>query len=392
MEASWAYGFAGELGGGPYDRSASLDALFQAEEAEHRVGPVSWQRGVWGEAQALDTDVHTELSDALDAWEAADFEQREVAVIAVMDSRTYSGDLTIKVPGGTTLVLVAADWPDLDPDEMTARRELGGIDPSGPRPHIAGGIEVRGTPGSAGSEPGTLVLDGFLVEGGVKVAPGSLGRLRLAHCTVLPDPSGEIDPAPPALEVEAGGEVSQRNTRLGIELVRCLTGPLAITPFARSLELRDTIARGGVAAGAPVPALAAGDARVECSTLIGASAVRTVEASDSLFLAPVEAERRQEGCVRYCYVPEGSRAPRRFRCQPDGNPAHRPSFVSLDIEHPGYAQLHPATPAAIAAGASNRNEMGAFNFTRANDRLAHLDARLGEYVRFGLDSGVFLAS
>jgi hypothetical protein len=392
LEASWAYGFAGELGGGPYDRTDSLDALFRAEDDDRRVGPVTWQRGVWGPAQALDTDVVTDLDVALGAWDAADFDRREVAVIALMDSRTHEGDLVIKVPGGTTLILVAADWPDLDPDPLAARRELGAIDPSGPRPHIAGNIEVRGTPGSGGSEPGTLVLDGLLVEGTVTVSPGSLGRLRLAHCTVLPDPAGAADPAPLALGVQAGGTASQRNTQLEVELVRSSTGPVAVTPFARALAVEDSIVRGGVAAGAPVDAIAAGDARVERATVIGGTASRTIEASDCLFLAAVEVERRQQGCVRYSYLPEGSRVPRRFRCQPDGPPAHRPSFVSLDPAAPGYAQLHPATPAEIASGASNRNEMGAFNFTRASDRLAHLNARLGEYVRFGLEAGVFLAT
>ncbi len=388
VESSWAYGFAGGLGGGPYDRTDSLDALFRADDAERRVGSVTWQRGVWGEAQPLDTDVVTGLGDALNAWDAADFQSREVAVIAVMDSRTYDGDLAIKVPGGTTLILVAADWPDLDPDEMVAHREPGAIDPSGPRPHIAGNIEVRGTPGSAGSKPGTIVLDGLLVEGTVTVAPGSLGRLRLAHCTVLPDPTGATDPAPAALDVQAGGTVSQRNTRLEVEVVRCSTGPLSITPFARAVSVEDSIVRGR----APVDAIAAGDLRIDRSTVIGGTAVRTIEASDCLFLADVDVERRQQGCVRYSYVPEGSHVPRRFRCQPDVEGAFRPAFVSLDLAAPGYAQLHPASPDEISSGASNRNEMGAFNFVRGSDRLAHLHARLGEYVRFGLEAGVFPAT
>jgi hypothetical protein len=394
--ASWAYGFAGELGGGPYDRTDSLDAIFRAADADERIGPPTWQHGVWGEAQALDADVHTDLinsagTGALDAWQAVPASERDdVAVICIMDSRTFAGDLSIQIPPGKTLVIVAADWPDLDPDPMVADRVVGSIDPSGPRPHIQGDIEVRCI--GAGDERGTLVLDGLLVEGTVRVLPGSLGRLRLAHCTVLPDPGGAADPAPTAVDVEAGGTATQRNTKLAVELVRCSLGPVAATPFTRSLELGDSIVRGGVAAGAPIPAITAGDVRIQSSTVLGATAVRTIEASDSIFLDPVAAARRQMGCVRYSYVPEGSQVPRRFRCQPDGEEAARPSFVSLEPVHPGYAQLHPATPAAISSGASNKNEMGGFNFTRASDRLAHLRTRLDEYVRFGLESGVFLAT
>lgn len=391
LQASWAYGSPGELGGGPYDRTDSIDALFAAEDTQLRVGPVTWQQGVWRDAQALDSGVRTELTDALADWDSASADSRRVAVISMMDSRTYAGDLDIRVPGGTTLVIVAADWPDLDPEPLVARRELGGIDPSGPRPHLLGSITVRGTPGSAGSEPGTLVLDGLLIEGAITVIPGSLGRLRVAHCTVLPDPAGALDPAPTAIEVQAGGAQSQRNTQLLLELERASTGPLSVTEFARAVRVSDSIVRGGPA-GAAQPALAAGDARIERSTIIGSTRLRTIEASDTLFGEPVEAERRQQGCVRYSYVPDGSLVPRRFRCRPDGDASHRPSFVSLDVGDPGYAQLHQDTPPEISSGASNRNEMGAFNFVRASDRLAHLNTRLKEYVRLGLETGVFLAT
>jgi hypothetical protein len=124
VEASWAYGFAGELGGGPYDRTASVGGLFAAEEAERRIGDVTWQRGVWGHAVAADlpspnapstpTGVFTDLNAAVAHWDAGPFKQ--VGLIAIMDSRTYSGaDLTIRIPGGSTLILAAGDWPDEDP-------------------------------------------------------------------------------------------------------------------------------------------------------------------------------------------------------------------------------------------------------------------------------------
>ena len=36
-----------------------------------------------------------------------------------------------------------------------------------------------------------------------------------------------------------------------------------------------------------------------------------------MFTGPVRVARRQIGCMRFCYVPPGSRTPRRYRCQPD---------------------------------------------------------------------------
>ena len=56
--------------------------------------------------------------------------------------------------------------------------------------------------------------------------------------------------------------------------------------------------------------------------------------------APVIAERRQEGCMRFCFVPPGSLTPRRFRCVPDdAHPDALPHFTSLRYGDPGYGQL-----------------------------------------------------
>ena len=40
-------------------------------------------------------------------------------------------------------------------------------------------------------------------------------------------------------------------------------------------------------------------------------------AENSIFKGHVGVAHRQTGCVRFCYVPPGSRTPRRYECQPD---------------------------------------------------------------------------
>ena len=52
-------------------------------------------------------------------------------------------------------------------------------------------------------------------------------------------------------------------------------------------------------------------------TLFGSTAAGRLEASNTLFDGLVNIARRQEGCVRYCYLPAKSVTPRRHRCQPD---------------------------------------------------------------------------
>ena len=136
--------------------------------------------------------------------------------------------------------------------------------------------------------------------------------------------------------------------------------------------------------------------------------------------APVRSSRKQEGCLRFSYVPEGSRAPRRYRCQPDlavrevidaalatdpdlgaADQAElaagvtmrmRPVFTDLRFGRPAYAQLGSSCPPEIRTGADDESEMGAFHVLFQPQRETDLRIRLEEYLRFGLEAGVFHAS
>src|SRR5215217_8143872 len=96
-------------------------------------------------------------------------------------------------------------------------------------------------------------------------------------------------------------------------------------------------------------------ATLERTTIFGKVHVKElILASEVIFNDPVVSERRQAGCVRFSYVPEGSRTPRRYRCQPDlalegviDDRARQasirarltPSFTSVHYGHPAYTQL-----------------------------------------------------
>ena len=140
---------------------------------------------------------------------------------------------------------------------------------------------------------------------------------------------------------------------------------------------------------------------VERSTIIGVVHTRIMRlASNSIFLAaasedvlalsPVRAERLQEGCVRFCFAPPGSRLPRRYRCLPtDGGVGIRPVFTSLRYGRPGYCQLSRRCPVEIREGADDGAEMGAFHNLFQPQREANLRLRFQEYLRFGLEAGIF---
>jgi hypothetical protein len=66
-----------------------------------------------------------------------------------------------------------------------------------------------------------------------------------------------------------------------------------------------------------------------------------------------------------------------------------PSFTALRYGAPAYAQLRQAAPAEIRTGASDEGEMGAWHQLFQPQRETNLAIRLEEYLRFGLEAGVF---
>ncbi|CAG9170123.1 hypothetical protein LMG23992_01471 [Cupriavidus laharis] len=257
---------------------------------------------------------------------------------------------------------------------------------------------------------GRLVIEGIVFSGGALRLPAGADdeprELVLRDCTLVPGlalhPDGNAV-SPGAVSLVIGHPFAS------VTLERCITGPILAVPDAE-VTLRDCI----VDAGAPEnTACAAGNtggpgARLTLaeSTVIGkVHASVIVLASDSLFFArlgaapgetwtaPVIAERRQEGCVRFCFVPAGAITPQRYRCVPDAqHPGVMPHFTSLRYGDPGYGQLRHATDKAIREGASDGGEMGVLHALFQPQRETNLRIRLDEYLRFGLHAGIFYAT
>jgi len=160
------------------------------------------------------------------------------------------------------------------------------------------------------------------------------------------------------------------------------------------------------------PALASDDvgqfpgpaASIVRSTILGDVFIRSLElGSESIFTSPVVAERRQIGCARYSYFPGGSRTPRRYRCQPDLAVARLsdesekertrvrllPSFAHLRYGNPEYIRLRRLVAEEIRYGSEDGSEMGVYLLLKEALREANLRAALDEYLRFGLEAGLF---
>lgn len=275
------------------------------------------------------------------------------------------------------------------------------------RPFIKGDIEGRGTAPGASEVPGELTLNGLLIDGGLRCPDGNLGSISLSHCTLVSKRGGiAVDPA---------ASPGQRRSLLSISLDHAISGPIIAGAPEDSrlgaITVMDSImdSLGGTAIRARGAA-----AEIERSTVFGGSRVGSIKASNSIFTGSVRVKRQQEGCVRYCYLPlTHGTVLRRYLCQPDlalstgGNKitactwiqvpeADRlilrrvvPVFHSHVYGEPGYGMLLEACAREITTGADDGAEMGAFNVIKRPQREANLRAALEEYLRFGLEAGLF---
>jgi hypothetical protein len=376
---SYAYGFSADTGAGPYDRSASVESWRKADPA--------WLVGVIHDLTARQgapdpSVVFATLRDAITAWNAQP--PGEFGVICVMDSTTFPDPLPpIVISGGSKLAIVAATCGALlDPTGSSA------IETDELMPVVAADLAVSGTTPAGTEAAGTLIIDGLFVIGGVTVDQGSLGRLEV-RCTTV---TGGIS-------VPGTGPDGQRNEGLEVVVADSLCGPVAVPGEIDSATFTDSVIDG---AGSAALAMAGSQVGLDRCTVLGTTAAKELSASDCIFTASLDVARLQEGCVRFSYVPDGSAVPKAFRCQPAlavkaAAPAEAstvrarlvPAFTSTTLGDPGYAQLAEFAAPELLAGASNESEMGAFNKLRRPQREANLRAALDEYLRFGLEAGVF---
>ncbi len=407
VRVSYAYGFSGDIGGGAYDRRSSVARALSSA--------ATWQVGVSRSDVAVgDEEILTSLADAIAAWNTQPPGTR--GAIVLMDNQSYEpGAATITIPEGSELLIFSADWPRvlLSPPDLGEIRSDGQWVPVGRRAHLIGDLSIQGTAPAEAVNAGRLILDGLLIEGSLTIQAGNLEHLRLAHCTLVPDQGGIVG--------LVAGEDGATNSRLTVEIDHSITGPLSLPQTLRAIAVNDSIldAQGGKAIASPISGQSAPVTTLQRTTVLGSSDVQAFQlASEVIFAGRATAQRRQVGCVRFSYVPPGSQTPRCYRCQPAlevenqlavaqrqrGSPLSAeemegvrsrtqgqivPSFTARLYGDPAYGQLSHTCPAPIRMGAEDGSEMGAFSFLKQPQREANLRTALGEYLRFGLEAGIF---
>ena len=212
-----------------------------------------------------------------------------------------------------------------------------------------------------------LTLRGLTLTGRHILLP-QVEEVELQLCTWLSTGTPFLFAAPPGREV-------------AVDVFRCLTGGLELRGPGK-LQVRDSVVDAGTGASALlVPEGLCELARV---TVLGGTEVRVLEASEVIFDGPVKVEDRFHGCARYSRVPEGAVLPRRHRVV-EGVAVR---FVTRDPFDPAYARLAEDCEPAIAWGAEDGSELGAFHHVRLPQRLQALARRLTEYTPAGLTTGI----
>ncbi|MFF1392314.1 hypothetical protein ACFVZD_00645 [Streptomyces sp. NPDC058287] len=366
------YASGADMGGGEYERPDRVD---RPDAAFYRVGPGQPYR---------------QIMDAYRAWRHDRRADRTGpdGIIEITHSGAYQEQLDFDLDPGDRLELRAAegarpvmrllDWYSNRPDALNIRAVADDCAPH-ERPRI--------------------VLDGLLVAGrGINVT-GPMGAVVLRHSTLVPGWSLEPEcephsPDEPSIVLERTTACLQvEHSVLGtIEVIGDEVGedPLDI-------HLRDSILD---ATGHDREALSAPDCRLahavlhaHRTTVIGEVHTHAVEiAENSVFTGELQVARRGIGCLRYSYVPTGSRTPRRHRCLPDLTPGVQPLFAAVRYGTPWYGQLADGCPEELRRGADDGAETGAFHDLYRPQREDGLRARLAEYTPAGTDAGIFFVT
>ena len=349
VEVAYSYGFPGDVGGGPYDRRPA----------------------------------RREDDGAQGLLQRAEFDSVLRVGTGPGDLPTLAAALALVSAGKRFLIRIDSDAsetvaPALNlPDTHLAIEAI-----NGRRPVLEGDFALQGNGATR------LTLSGIMLDGRLAL-DGPLRSADLRHCSLTPARGG-------IRHTSAGAE------GLHLILSHCVCGPIGADHAIASVNAVSSVidAPGQKAFELPDTMLA-----LDRCTVLGRTEADQLAASNCLFSERLTIRRKQEGCVRFCYVAPLSQTPRRYRCQPDlamhgllgaqaANAAVRvsPSFTSTAFGNPAYAQLALSTAREIRSGAEDGAEMGVWNLLQQAQREANLNQALDEYLRFGLQAAAIFVN
>lgn len=389
---SFYYGFNAELGGGEYPRNTTLDPFIVTDPTKTYPYP-----------DTIRPPRYTTLDTAI-AYVTGLIPANGHAALEFQDTQTVdAGTAPLKInlsQPGSTLEMRAADG------SRTTLLMNGAIIVTGAADTTVAlnGLVIAANSALAQTsspEAGFLNVPASRPNG----SPNALGTLSLTHCTLVPggalDTHGEppLDIAPSLIASAPGLQVTVKKTILGPVRTDQLVA------FSACDSIIDATSRTNLAYASADESSGGGALTLTGCTVIGkvhatllslisdciiwAELFETGSPSDPR-AAALLADRQQEGCVRFSFLPATTVIPRQFECVFEGAPGFDvPLFYSLRYGHPAYCKLNPCTPDTVRRGADDGGEMGAFHFVQAPMLETDLRVRMQEYLPAGLEFGIF---
>jgi hypothetical protein len=424
IRVSYYYGFSSDIGGGFYDRGEKYyNNIIPSNIRTYRISK-----------KLIDAEILNSLSDAINMWSN---DGKPSAILEILDSEFYEQEsIDLSLPSGCLLIIRSAEnqRPVLRAAQVkNHRKEKYNQKQQQQQPQQEQKvIEI------SGDRDSSLIFDGLWIDAnlGITVKPGQLGLLQFTHCTLVPD-NGSTSIA-----------VGESNDELNVIIYRSICGKIYASLRSETrFDIIDSIVDSksdivkenydgsynryistdsGNSGGntnryraehgqktqikyddydnsnsSNSNAILCFKINIKGSTIFGKVNVNSISASNTIFTNRVTARRRQEGCIRFSYVPRGSITPRRYRCQPENDIINTnrykpssiiiyPKFTSVNYGDPAYAQLHKSVDIKIFEGADNESEMGVFNNLYQPERIKNFKSALDEYLRFGMEAGTIL--
>lgn len=402
LSATWYYGANADMGGGEYERDtaanpfAVTNAAFVVPFPDPRFGTLQDALDYAMSLLPLGNAVAVEISGESAAQDASDLAASQAPFVSA--SVTTTGALAVNLPANTTLELRAAD--------ETVQTLL-----------LNGPLTVMGDAGSQ------FALNGLVLAAQAAFAPPAqepalldvplvrtdgtenlLAQLMLTDCTLVPgwgfaaatddgQPQKALQPQTPVLQLAANA-VALTGTSSVMGGIR--SNPLATVSLTNCIV--DATDPGYTAYAATADETAGGAAL----TMTGCTVVGRVHASELQYVsdcifwanddqagnAGLVADRRQQGCVRFSFLPFRAVVPAQYECVQQTVAGVWPAFVTTRYGQPGYLKLMACTDDSIRRGADDGSEMGAYHSVMAPQRETDLKIRLQEYVPLGLEFGI----
>jgi hypothetical protein len=402
LSATWYYGANANIGGGEYARNTSANPFAVTNPAyvvpfpDPRFGGLQDALTYALTLLPLGNAVAVEISGEPATQDATDLAANEFPFVSA--SVTMTTALSVDLPANTTLELRSAD--------ETVQTLL-----------LDGALTVTGNAGSQflvngivmaaqesfkppANEPALVNIPLTRLSGS---AENLLAELTLTDCTLVPGwhfeaapadgkPQQAAEPKTPVLQLNANAvALTAKNSILG----GIRSNPLATVSLTNCIV--DATDSGNTAYAATDETSGGAALTMNGCTVVGrvhASVLQYV--SDCIFWASDDrrgtsglvADRRQQGCVRFSFLPFRAVVPAQYQCVQQMVAGVFPAFVTTRYGQPGYLKLMACTDDAIRRGADDGSEMGAYHFVMAPQRESDLQIRLQEYVPVGMEFGI----